>query len=77
MEVYKLKDITENKSDIQIEFGRLNTVMDWCREHCGGSWSITDCSDVFYQSTYSNFVNNYQFKFSDSRDLVTFNLKFK
>lgn len=73
-----MSDISQNKADIQIEFGRLNTVMDWCREHCNGNWSINDIGATSLKDNqYKNFVNNYQFQFSDSRDLITFNLKFK
>jgi restriction endonuclease S subunit len=68
----------QNKIDIGVEFGRLNTVMDWCREHCSGNWTISDSSATCnHNNMYSNFVNNYHFEFSDVRDLVTFNLKFK
>lgn len=74
----KLNDI-QHKINIGVEFGRLNNVMDWCREHCQGNWTINDCmaQTTYTDNMYNKYVNNYQFQFSDVRDLVTFNLKFK
>lgn len=65
---------------VQVEFGKLSGVMDWCRQYCTGNWHITNYNaDGFSinERTLTHFENWYSFDFDNERDYLTFNLKFK
>lgn len=59
---------------IVLEFGGLNTVMDWCKEHCIGEWHLEYAG---HQDSPTERKNVYKFDFTNEVDFITFNLKYK
>lgn len=59
---------------VALEFGGLNPVMDWCKQHCHGEWHL---NYVGHQDSDVERKNVYEFDFTDERDFITFNLKYK
>jgi hypothetical protein len=74
---------TSHKVNINIPYGELQTIIDWCERNCEGEWLYS--SDITYSNvngyvfmfdsgsdiTYSN-VNGYVFMFDSDRDYVAF-----
>lgn len=65
---------------VNVEFGKLSTVMDWCRQNCTGNWYIANYnaeSVNVSERRMTQFENWYSFDFDNEYDFITFNLKFK
>lgn len=70
---------TTNQVPIDVEFGKLKDVMDWCRSNCSGDWHINEVNPGIYayERPYNLTYNHYVFEFKNESDLITFNLRFK
>ena len=53
-------------TDVELKFGELADMIDWCESHCHHAWMI----DI--QREAGQDPGLYQFRFSDERDYVTF-----
>lgn len=77
----RLKNICEiYTATVKVEFGKLSTVMDWCRKNCTGNWYIANYNAEWYnvsERRVAQFENWYSFDFDNECDFITFNLKFK
>lgn len=65
----------QNKVKIAIEYGKLENIMNWCRNNCKGTWSINDF--ITKDSDLIDKFNLYEFIFDNEQDYIVFNLKFK
>ena len=69
------------KIEVNLEFGTLSSVMNWCRNQCEGSWHISDFHStdqaLDYEGRWGKFSNCYQFIFDNERDYITFALRFQ
>lgn len=76
-----MKNICEiYTATVQVEFGKLSTIMDWCRQNCTGEWHISNYNAEGFnisERRLAQFENWYSFDFDNERDFLTFNLKFK
>ena len=63
-----------NTSRIPIKHGNLHHIMDWCRSLCVGEWYITDYLTV---DELHNETNVYEFQFTDERDLMLFEMRWR
>jgi hypothetical protein len=59
--------------------------MHWCRHNCTGEWNISDFANESHALKHEqnwglvgiSHTNMYSFEFSDEKDFILFNLKFK
>lgn len=68
-----------HKINLTLEFGELDSVMSWCREHCSGDWRLTDndSQTCTWEMGYGSYPNSYKFEFEEETDFITFSLKYK
>lgn len=60
---------TAFKTDIQLPYGKLGEVIDWCRKNCVGEWKFHE-----HYNTVNIKNPEYTFYFENERDLITFTL---
>lgn len=71
-------NITQNNSvSIDINFGQLKTVMEWCRSNCHGNWSLSDLYGSQYAHPAHTTCTTWVFSFEDERDQILFGLRWK
>ena len=80
--VFKLKNVTTPyRININVEFGQLETIMNWCRDNCYGKWSLPEILEekfaIVYKNSNEGVENHYCFEFESETDYLLFNLKFK
>lgn len=63
--------------NIEVEFGKLTVLMDWCKSNCNNEWYITDDLGTNSYLTRVDGINIYRFQFKDECDVIAFSLKFK
>lgn len=56
----------EYHTDLEIEFGELEAIMDWCRDHVKNDWDLVILSEA------GMLPGIYRFGFKDEKDFVTF-----
>jgi hypothetical protein len=54
---------------IQLSYGQLGPLMDWCKRNCTDKWFVSESMDVVEQ-----FNGNYKFFFESERDYINFML---
>ena len=54
---------------VQLYYGQLGPVMDWCTRNCTDKWFVSESTDVVGQ-----FTCNYKFLFESERDYINFML---
>ena len=64
---------TLNKSDITIEYGKLQTILDWCEIHCNGKFEF----DVSKLNQHNSDQPSWTFSFEDEKDYLLFVLTWK
>jgi hypothetical protein len=52
---------------MELPFGSLGPLMDWCKQNCSDTWFFSDNSDFAGQG-------NYKFYFESEKDYVNFML---
>lgn len=62
--------IKDNSVTINAKWGELDTVFNWCSEHCAGSW---DLAEIVEPAGYTG--GKYQFTFDNDGDLILFELR--
>ncbi len=69
----------QNRISLDLEFGKLKDVMNWCRTNCSDEWFVNDVDlNLYpYEQPRMHQHNHYVFEFSSESDLITFSLKFK
>lgn len=60
---------------IDVEFGKLSSIMEWCRTNCRSEWRVNDHASTFL--LLLDFTQTYEFEFIDEKDYIAFMLKFK
>jgi hypothetical protein len=63
---------TITTAHLEVEYGDLGKVMEWCRQNCSGDWAITDISFENYLG-----VGIYEFQFTDEQDVLMFELRWR
>jgi len=58
---------TEWRVEVNIPWGKLGTVMDWCRVNCTSKWSLVPC--------WGSRIEVYKFIFVDEKDATAFTMK--
>lgn len=61
-------------SRLEIEYGELGKVMQWCRENCQDRWFISDMA-VDYDSDAG--TTQYDFRFYQENDAIMFELRWR
>lgn len=61
-----------HKTKVELGYGRLRTVMEWCRENCAYDWHISDVSFDLRRN-----VSTYEFSFSGEQDAMMFELRWR
>jgi hypothetical protein len=60
---------------VNIPFGELQTMIDWCDRNCVGEWGYKDVYEVHEVSTNIwKPINLYQFHFLDEKDYFAFTM---
>ena len=57
---------TEYETEVQIQYGQLKQMIDWCTTNCSDKWGYTILNEAGEEPGY------YSFKFESSKDYVTF-----
>lgn len=60
---------TAYQTKLQIPFGQLKEVVEWCQNNMQGDWKFSDESNIDHIS-----LNTYDFWFELERDYVAFNI---
>lgn len=60
----------ELTANVQLTFGHLENVMEWCRQNCNGQWMILEIGRNQYTDR-----DEYQFDFDNEDDLLIFKLR--
>jgi len=55
-----------HKVNIEIDFGQLSNIIDWCEKHCIGNWAFTP------KAYGGEEAGNYDFFFEDNKDYINF-----
>lgn len=70
---------TEFKNSLQCElevrFGNLDQIMEWCRDNCLHDWSVKEV--MLSVDIKEKFSLWYEFSFQDEKDYIAFTIKFK
>ena len=56
----------EFHTDLEIKYGELESIMDWCRDHVKEDW------DLIIMREAGQLPGIYRFGFKDEKDFVTF-----
>jgi hypothetical protein len=57
---------TKFETTINIPYGKLKDIVDWCSNNCEGEWGYTVVDSAGY------IPGNYKFKFKEEKDFFTF-----
>lgn len=60
---------TAYKADIQLAYGELGKVVEWCRNNCVSEWKFHE-----HHNTEDSWKPEYTFYFENERDFVAFTL---
>lgn len=58
---------TAFRTDIQLPYGHLGEVVEWCRNNCVSEWKFHE-----HHNTVDTFDPEYTFYFENERDYVAF-----
>ena len=59
---------TALKANIDIQYGQLQPVIDWCDRNCEGDWRYIDLNS----SGHDDWIGRWEFLFESERDYVAF-----
>lgn len=60
---------------VNVKFGSLKYVMNWCEENCRGNWSITNYTPDLFSGDHNIVDDVYEFIFDDDHDVISFSLR--
>lgn len=66
---------TQTRVNINVKFGSLKHVMNWCKENCSGDWTITNYTPDLFSGDYNLNDDVYEFTFENEHDVLAFTLK--
>lgn len=66
--------ITAHQVKITIDFGKLQSVVDWCERNCEEDWGYNTISNICVEYPYRIHQGEYQFYFESERDFVAFTM---
>lgn len=56
-----------NKIKINLQYGQLQSIIDWCERNCTGDWHYTE-------DPHGDMYNSWIFLFDNDRDYVAFKI---
>ena len=62
-----MSNIWNYETEIDIPYGKLGEIIDWCKDHCEKDWGWIIVDPVSY-----NVAGKYSFKFESEKDYFTF-----
>lgn len=60
------------RSSVVVQFGKLQSVFDWCEDHCTGDWTV-----IHSDKSHIKSAEEYTFEFSNQRDCIMFKLRWE
>lgn len=59
---------TAHKANIDVQYGQLQPVLDWCERNCEADWRYLDINNPEYDSA----TGRWEFLFESEKDYVAF-----
>jgi len=59
---------TAHKANIDVQYGQLQPVLDWCERNCEADWRYLDINNP----EYDNATGRWEFLFESEKDYVAF-----
>jgi hypothetical protein len=60
------------KIEVAIQFGKLQSVLDWCNQNCNAAWHYRESPFFWISSSFAPANYNYTFYFDSHKDSVAF-----